>query len=101
MQHLVKILLPFLLFITCGTDKPWLDLNENDVLDDLKLNPNEVLMIGDDLHNDIYGAQKLKIKGILVKTGKYRSESIKDYGIAPDGIIDSIGDIAKILNTSI
>ena len=70
-------------------------------LDDLKLNPNEVLMIGDDLHNDIYGAQKLKIKGILVKTGKYRSESIKDYGIAPDGIIDSIGDIAKILNTSI
>ena len=39
MQHLVKILLPFLLFITCGTDKPWLDLNKNDVLDDYE-NPS-------------------------------------------------------------
>ena len=54
-------------------------------------------MIGDDLYNDIYGAQRLNIKGILVKTGKYRSENIQDYGIAPDGIINSIGDIAKIL----
>ena len=39
MQHLVKIFLPFLLFITCGTDKPWLDLNKNDVLDDYE-NPS-------------------------------------------------------------
>ena len=70
-------------------------------LDDLKLNPDEVLMIGDDLYNDIYGAQKLKIKGILVKTGKYRSQSIKDYDITPYGIINTIGDIAKILDTPI
>ena len=56
-------------------------------------------MVFDNGIPDIYGAKKLKIKGILVKTGKYRSESIKDYGIAPDGIINSIGDIAKILDT--
>ena len=70
-----------------------------EALCDLKLTKDDVLMIGDDLHNDIYGAQRLKIKGVLVKTGKYPLENIKDYSIAPDGIIDSIGDIAKILES--
>ena len=52
-------------------------------------------MIGDDLYNDIYGAQRLNIKGILVKTGNYSPKNIQDSTIAPDGIIDSIGEIAK------
>ena len=70
-----------------------------EALHDLKLTQNDVLMIGDDLYNDIYGAQRLNIKGILVKTGKYSPENIQDSTIAPDGIIDSIGDIAKILKS--
>ena len=70
-----------------------------EALHDLKLTQNDVLMIGDDLYNDIYGAQRLNIKGILVKTGKYSPENIQDSTIAPDGIIDSIGDIAKILES--
>ena len=70
-----------------------------EALHDLKLTQNDVLMIGDDLYNDIYGAQRLNIKGILVKTGKYSPENIQDSTIAPDGIIDSIGEIAKILES--
>ena len=68
-----------------------------EALHDLKLTQNDVLMIGDDLYNDIYGAQRLNIKGILVKTGNYSPKNIQDSTIAPDGIIDSIGEIAKIL----
>ena len=70
-------------------------------LDDLELSPKEVLMIGDDLYNDIYGAQRLKIEGILVKTGKYHPDCLKNYDIKPDGIIDSINYIAELLDKSI
>ena len=70
-----------------------------EALHDLKLTQNDVLMIGDDLYNDIYGAQRLKKKGVLVKTGKYSPENTQDSTIAPDGIIDSIGEIAKILES--
>ena len=70
-----------------------------EALHDLKLTQSDVLMIGDDLYNDIYGAQRLNIKGVLVKTGKYSPNNIQDSTIAPDGIIDSIGDIAKILES--
>ena len=70
-----------------------------EALYDLKLTQNDVLMIGDDLYNDIYGAQRLNIKGILVKTGNYSPKNIQDSTIAPDGIIDSIGEIAKILES--
>lgn len=70
-----------------------------EALHDLKLTQNDVLMIGDDLYNDIYGAQRLNINGILVKTGNYSPKNIQDSTIAPDGIIDSIGDIAKILES--
>ena len=67
-------------------------------LDDLKLVPEEVVMIGDDLINDINGAQNLGIPGILVKTGKYHEGMIESSKIDPDGLIDSIADFQNILN---
>lgn len=34
--------------------------------------PGQALMIGDDLVNDVGGAQRCGIKGVQVRTGKYR-----------------------------
>ena len=65
---------------------------------DLKLMPEDVVMIGDDLVNDIYGAQESKIFGILVKTGKYHPGMLESTHIKPDGIINSIGEIEKYIN---
>ena len=67
-------------------------------LDDLNLDPSEVLMFGDDLYNDIYGAQRLKVNGILVKTGKYHHKMLEMNDVKPYGSIDSIGNLAKILS---
>ena len=67
-------------------------------LDDLNLEPSEVLMIGDDLYNDIYGAQRIKVKGILVKTGKYHPKMLEMNDVKPYGSIDSIGNLARILS---
>jgi len=67
-------------------------------LSDLKLMPDEVVMVGDDLVNDIYGAQELNIFGVLVKTGKYHLGMLESSNIKPNGIINSIGDIGKIIS---
>ena len=56
-------------------------------------------MIGDDLDNDIYGAKRIKVDGILVKTGKYHPKILEMNHIKPYGLFDSIGNLAKILSS--
>ena len=68
-------------------------------LDDMKLSPEDVIMVGDDLYNDIRGAQKLKIKGILVRTGKYDSKILQNTNIKPDRVFDSIKNLADIIKS--
>ena len=41
-------------------------------LDQLGLPASEVAMIGDDICDDVIGAQALGMYGVLVQTGKYR-----------------------------
>ena len=50
-------------------------------------------MIGDDIFNDIEGAQLAGIKTILVRTGKYRDSLVKKSNITPDAIIPSINEL--------
>ena len=56
---------------------------------DMDVNPNECIMIGDDIEGDIEGAQKAGLKAILVKTGKFSEKDLK-RGVVPDKIVDSI-----------
>ncbi|ABE49114.1 TIGR01458 family HAD-type hydrolase [Methylobacillus flagellatus] len=66
-------------------------------LADLKLPASEVLMIGDDVDSDIGGAQKAGIRGVLVRTGKFREEYLASSSVTPDLIIDSIADLPALL----
>lgn len=64
--------------------------------------PNEVVMVGDDIYSDVLGAQKTAITGVLVRTGKFRPEQldalVKDeFGQVPDHVIDSIADLPALL----
>jgi len=58
----------------------------------LHVNPNECIMIGDDIEGDIQGAQDAGIKAALVKTGKFSKRDLS-FGIKPDYIVDSIASI--------
>lgn len=58
----------------------------------LNAQPNECVMIGDDIESDIEGAQKAGMFSILVKTGKF-NESDLEEGITPDGILESISEV--------
>ncbi|MDK2989387.1 MAG: hypothetical protein PWR16_916 [Methanoculleus sp.] len=55
--------------------------------------PDEAAMIGDDIVTDIGGARASGMKGILVRTGKYREETVRRSGITPDLVIDSLADL--------
>jgi HAD superfamily hydrolase (TIGR01458 family) len=49
-----------------------------------------VVMIGDDLWSDIEGAQRAGLQAWLVRTGKYRESVLRNSGIRPDRVLDSI-----------
>ncbi|KAK0182797.1 hypothetical protein PV327_000895 [Microctonus hyperodae] len=56
-------------------------------LDDI--NPQEAVMIGDDVRDDIGGAQSVGIRGYLVQTGKYRPGDEKQISPAPTKVVES------------
>lgn len=66
-------------------------------LDDMGLKPDEAVIIGDDIDVDIGGGQQAGLKGILVKTGKYRQSYTEVSTVKPDWIINSIIDLPGML----
>ncbi|XP_022186589.2 phospholysine phosphohistidine inorganic pyrophosphate phosphatase isoform X1 [Nilaparvata lugens] len=67
-------------------------------LDDLGIKPEEAVMIGDDVVSDVGGAQNSGMRGILVRTGKYRTKD-EQHVIKPDAIFNNFNDaIHAILN---
>ncbi len=54
---------------------------------------SECVMVGDDLWSDVEGAQQTGLSGWLVRTGKYRQDTVATSDIRPDRIIDSVAHI--------
>jgi HAD superfamily hydrolase (TIGR01458 family) len=64
-------------------------------LTDLALEADDVVMVGDDVYNDVAGAQSAGIRGVLVKTGKYRQGLVTESGVTPDLTMNSIAELAR------
>ena len=47
-------------------------------------------MVGDDLWSDVEGAQAAGLQGWLVRTGKFREDTLRDSGITPDRVLPSV-----------
>jgi phospholysine phosphohistidine inorganic pyrophosphate phosphatase len=56
--------------------------------------PAETAMVGDDLWSDVQGAQRAGLEGWLVRTGKFREETLRDSGITPDRVLPSVAALA-------
>jgi ribonucleotide monophosphatase NagD (HAD superfamily) len=67
----------------------------------LDASPNELLMVGDDLINDIEGAQNAGYHAVLVQTGKYRKVLTAQSQIKPNGIISSIAALPGYISALI
>lgn len=52
------------------------------------------LMVGDDIENDVIGAQRCGLRGCLVQTGKYRADAVSALEPEmPDYVIPSFADL--------
>ncbi|MEM8619132.1 MAG: TIGR01458 family HAD-type hydrolase [Actinomycetota bacterium] len=59
-----------------------------------------VAMVGDDIDNDVLGAQRAGLHGVLVRTGKYRAEveaAARAAGSMPEIVIDGLGALPALL----
>ena len=54
---------------------------------------HEAIMVGDDIENDIAGAQGAGLRGVLVCTGKHRADSPLLERVHPDALLPSIVDL--------
>ena len=63
-------------------------------LQSLEVEPaGSVAMVGDDLWSDVEGAQRAGLQGWLVRTGKYRETALRESGILPDRILESVAEL--------
>ena len=68
---------------------------------DIGVPPSEVVMIGDDIHTDIKGAQAVGARTILVKTGKYQFDAETAPSVQPDFVIDSIRELPGLFDSAL
>jgi HAD superfamily hydrolase (TIGR01458 family) len=66
-------------------------------LAELGARAGETTMVGDDVETDVGAAIRLGMRGVLVRTGKFRQEALAAADPQPDGVIDSVADLAEWL----
>lgn len=81
-----------------AVDRPAVVLGKPDpafyraAVDELGLEPGEVVMVGDDICSDVDGAQRAGLAGVLVRTGKFTPGDL-DGAVRPQAVLDSIADL--------
>jgi phospholysine phosphohistidine inorganic pyrophosphate phosphatase len=63
-------------------------------VDALRVPADQVVMVGDDIHTDIEGAQRAGLTGVLVRTGKFSASDLSG-GVCPDAVLDSLADLPR------
>jgi ribonucleotide monophosphatase NagD (HAD superfamily) len=54
-------------------------------------------MVGDDVESDVGGAKRAGLRAVLVRTGKFREETLAAAEVQPDGILESIAEVPAFL----
>jgi ribonucleotide monophosphatase NagD (HAD superfamily) len=54
-------------------------------------------MVGDDVESDVAGAMNEGLAGVLVRTGKYREDFVRESGVEPTATVDSIADVPDLV----
>jgi HAD superfamily hydrolase (TIGR01458 family) len=67
-------------------------------LSELGVSADRAAMVGDDVEADVGGAMDGGLAGILVRTGKYREDLVRQSGIEPTATVDSIADVPALIS---
>ncbi len=68
----------------------------------LGVDPDEMYVVGDDLNNDVLAGQVVGMTGVLVRTGKFRQDTLDrwaadEFAMQPNHVIDSVADLPGLL----
>ena len=66
-------------------------------LAELGLDAPSAAMVGDDVESDVLAAQAAGIRGVLVRTGKYRPEAVEAADGVPHRTVASFADVPALL----
>jgi HAD superfamily hydrolase (TIGR01458 family) len=69
-------------------------------VESMGVEPDRAVMVGDDIESDVGGAQAAGLKGVLVRTGKFREHLVRSSSVKPDAILDSIADLPTLLRSA-
>lgn len=58
----------------------------------------DAVVVGDDLEGDVGGAQSAGMRGVLVRTGKFREQDLRRSSVRPDAVVDSLAVIDSVLD---
>ena len=64
----------------------------------LAVSPSQAAVVGDDLEADVGGGQAAGMRGVLVRTGKFREDDLSGSSIRPDAVLDSLADLPRLLS---
>ncbi|HEX5439165.1 MAG TPA: HAD-IIA family hydrolase [Gemmatimonadaceae bacterium] len=63
----------------------------------LGIDPARIAVVGDDVETDVAGAQAAGMTGVLVRTGKFREDTLRNSPIQPDAVLPSIAHVLELL----
>ena len=71
----------------------------------LGVDADQMYMVGDDLNNDVLAAQVVGMTGVLVRTGKFRQDTLDrwaadEFAMQPNHVIESVADLPELLGLS-
>lgn len=95
---------PFVRALEIATERPAIIIGKPEqtfflqALQALDRCAEETIMVGDDIENDVGGAQRAGLRGVLVCTGKYRVDSPILTHIQPTAILPSLADLPSWLS---
>jgi HAD superfamily hydrolase (TIGR01458 family) len=70
-------------------------------LDALGAEPELTWMVTDDVDADVRGAQSFGMRTALVRTGKFRPESLEESGLVPEIVLSSVAQLPDWLERSL
>ena len=66
--------------------------------DELGLQPDECVMIGDTMETDILGGTQLGMHTVLVLTGGTQTSDLARFAYRPEYVVDSLGEFARTMD---
>ena len=64
---------------------------------ELGLTADRVAMVGDDIENDVLAAQRCGLRGVLVRTGKFRPQALDRASGRPDHVVGSFAEVPELV----